>query len=164
MIGRMEKMVRETQAKVVAAIEEVDGCQFRTDAFTRAGGGGGITRVLQVRRPGAAAGRAGAGCRGLRAVPCIWVIAGARPEPPGHQLTALRPSPPSPTQGGRVWEKAGVAVSAVYGTMPAESYRAVLGKDVKLEKGDRVPFKTVGVSSVMHPLNPHCPTMHFNYR
>ena len=31
-------------------------------------------------------------------------------------------------------------------------------------QGDRVPFATVGVSSVMHPLNPHCPTMHFNYR
>ncbi len=31
-------------------------------------------------------------------------------------------------------------------------------------QGDRVPFATVGVSSVMHPWNPHCPTMHFNYR
>jgi len=29
---------------------------------------------------------------------------------------------------------------------------------------DRVPFFAAGVSSVMHPWNPHCPTMHFNYR
>jgi hypothetical protein len=27
-----------------------------------------------------------------------------------------------------------------------------------------VPFFAAGISSVMHPKNPHCPTMHFNYR
>ncbi len=76
--------MRETQDKVCAAIEEIDGCKFRTDAFIRPGGGGGITRVMQ---------------------------------------------------GGRVWEKAGVAVSVVYGTMPAESYRKAMGnKDVVVEK------------------------------
>jgi coproporphyrinogen III oxidase len=31
-------------------------------------------------------------------------------------------------------------------------------------KGGRVPFFAAGISSVMHPRNPHCPTMHFNYR
>ena len=30
--------------------------------------------------------------------------------------------------------------------------------------GERVPFFACGLSSVMHPRNPHCPTMHFNYR
>ena len=30
--------------------------------------------------------------------------------------------------------------------------------------GDKVPFTAIGLSSVMHPRNPHCPTMHFNYR
>ena len=29
---------------------------------------------------------------------------------------------------------------------------------------DRVPFFAAGISSVMHPNNPHAPTMHFNYR
>jgi len=29
---------------------------------------------------------------------------------------------------------------------------------------DRVPFFACGLSSVMHPKNPFCPTMHFNYR
>ncbi|KAL4420308.1 hypothetical protein ABPG77_001398 [Micractinium sp. CCAP 211/92] len=67
-------------------------------------------------------------------------------------------------QEGNVWEKAGVAVSVVYGTMPAESYRVAIGKDIPFEKDDRVPFFAAGVSSVMHPWNPHCPTMHFNYR
>lgn len=49
MMRVMEKMVRETQDKVCAAIEEIDGCKFRTDAFVRPGGGGGITKVMQVR-------------------------------------------------------------------------------------------------------------------
>ena len=70
----------------MAAIEEVDGCTFRQDAWTRPSGGGGITRVLQE---------------------------------------------------GNVWEKAGVAVSVVYGTMPAESYRVAVGKDVPFEKVGR---------------------------
>jgi hypothetical protein len=34
------------------------------------------------------------------------------------------------------------------------------GKDA----AGRVPFFAAGISSVMHPHNPHAPTMHFNYR
>lgn len=33
-----------------------------------------------------------------------------------------------------------------------------------MKPGERVPFFACGLSSVMHPRNPHCPTMHFNYR
>lgn len=33
-----------------------------------------------------------------------------------------------------MWEKAGVAVSVVYGTMPAEAYRVAVGKDIPFEK------------------------------
>ena len=32
------------------------------------------------------------------------------------------------------------------------------------DQNDRVPFFAAGISSVMHPHNPHAPTMHFNYR
>ena len=32
-------------------------------------------------------------------------------------------------QGGKVWEKAGVGVSVVYGTMPPEAYRAAKGNN-----------------------------------
>ena len=166
MRGRFEKMIRGIQSQVCAAIEEVDGNTFRQDAWTRPGGGGGITRVMQE---------------------------------------------------GNVWEKAGVAVSVVYGTMPAEAYRVAVGKDIPFDRvsrgqgagglmllggvqgraahypaattlpcrwlpgwasdqhppspacspalqDDRVPFFAAGISSVMHPWNPHCPTMHFNYR
>lgn len=33
-----------------------------------------------------------------------------------------------------------------------------------LPDGAMVPFFACGISSVIHPRNPHCPTMHFNYR
>ena len=66
---------------------------------------------------------------------------------------------------GNVWEKAGVNVSVVYGSMPPEAYRAATGVDkTTLDPSDRVPFFAAGISSVMHPRNPFAPTMHFNYR
>ena len=75
---------------------------------------------------------------------------------------------PEFTQGGNVWEKAGVNVSVVYGSMPPEAYRAATGTNKSLGKengaSDRVPFFACGISSVMHPHNPFAPTMHFNYR
>ena len=35
---------------------------------------------------------------------------------------------------------------------------------MKGKDAGRVPFFAAGISSVMHPRNPHAPTMHFNYR
>ena len=46
-------------------------------------------------------------------------------------------------QGGNVWEKAGVNVSVVYGSMPPEAYRAATGTAKTLGKedgGPQVPF------------------------
>eukprot|EP00899_Mesostigma_viride_P026524 jgi/Mesvir1/7056/Mv09172-RA.1 len=73
-------------------------------------------------------------------------------------------------QDGNVFEKAGVNVSVVYGTMPPEAYRAASSK----ASGERsapepvgkepIPFFAAGISSVVHPRNPMAPTMHFNYR
>ncbi len=108
-------MIREAQDSICAAIEEVDGKKFHQDAWTRPGGGGGISRVLQ---------------------------------------------------DGNVWEKAGVNVSVVFGTMPPEAYRAATAATVQTngKKLEPVPFFAAGISSVMHPHNPFAPTMHFNYR
>ncbi|GLC33631.1 hypothetical protein PLESTB_000097800 [Pleodorina starrii] len=114
--AKFEKVIRDAQDSICKAIEEVDGKKFHQDAWIRADGGGGISRVLA---------------------------------------------------DGNVWEKAGVNVSVVYGSMPPEAYRAATGNPELLKnKGDvgRVPFFAAGISSVMHPRNPHCPTMHFNYR
>ncbi|XP_024358682.1 coproporphyrinogen-III oxidase 1, chloroplastic isoform X1 [Physcomitrium patens] len=71
-------------------------------------------------------------------------------------------------QDGNVWEKAGVNVSVVYGSMPPEAYRAAIGgasaNEEAKNKAGRIPFFAAGVSSVMHPKNPMAPTVHFNYR
>jgi coproporphyrinogen III oxidase len=52
----------------------------------------------------------------------------------------------------RGFDRAQGAAAAAASSMGSES-----------EEGG-VPFFACGISSVMHPRNPHCPTMHFNYR
>jgi len=59
-------------------------------------------------------------------------------------------------EGGAVFEKAGVNVSAVFGDVPD----AVKGQ----MPGDGDTFFATGVSLVLHPTNPHAPTTHANYR
>ena len=111
-------LIQHIQAKICASIEELDGeGKFRSDAWVRENGGGGISRVLS---------------------------------------------------GGKVFEKAGVNLSVVYGSMPPEALQAATERGVDRAKGmkpgERVPFFACGLSSVMHPKNPFAPTMHFNYR
>ena len=118
MRSKFEKMCRDAQISITKAIEEIDGeGKFKEDCWTRANGGGGMSRVLS---------------------------------------------------GGKVWEKAGVNLSVVYGSMPQEALQAATERGVDRAKGmapgERVPFFACGLSCVMHPKNPHCPTMHFNYR
>jgi len=118
MRSKFEKMIREAQISITKAIEEIDGeGKFQEDCWTRANGGGGMSRVLSK---------------------------------------------------GKVFEKAGVNLSVVYGSMPQEALQAATERGVDRAKGmkpgERVPFFACGLSSVMHPKNPHCPTMHFNYR
>jgi coproporphyrinogen III oxidase len=62
---------------------------------------------------------------------------------------------------GAIWEKAGVNLSVVHGTMPASALRAATERQIA---SGNVQFSACGLSCVMHPRNPHCPTMHFNYR
>lgn len=46
--ARFEKMIRDAQDDVCAALEVVDGAgKFKEDVWSRPGGGGGISRVLQ---------------------------------------------------------------------------------------------------------------------
>lgn len=68
-------------------------------------------------------------------------------------------------QDGNVFEKAGVNTSVVYGTLP----RAAIAKmrvhhralDAEVES---LEFFAAGISLVLHPHNPHAPTVHLNYR
>lgn len=59
-------------------------------------------------------------------------------------------------ENGRVLEKGGVAFSNVHGLF-SEDYAAQF-------PGDGRSFRATGVSLVLHPRNPHVPTVHMNYR
>ena len=68
-------------------------------------------------------------------------------------------------QDGHVFEKAGVSISVVHGHLSEEAAKQMRnrGKNLKSKDG-KLPFSAMGVSSVIHPKNPHAPTIHFNYR
>jgi len=106
-LGRIKGYLLGLQDSVCAALEAEDGGRFREDAWERAEGGGGRTRVLAE---------------------------------------------------GAVFEKAGVAFSHVRGaSLPpaATKHRPhIAGR----------PWEAIGVSVVIHPLNPYVPTSHANVR
>nr|CAG4636941.1 EOG090X04L5 [Ceriodaphnia reticulata]SVE72882.1 EOG090X04L5 [Ceriodaphnia reticulata] len=66
-------------------------------------------------------------------------------------------------QNGKTFEKAGVNVSVVHGTLPVDAVRQMKARG-KYLVGNELPFFAAGISSVIHPTNPHVPTVHFNYR
>ncbi|XP_060689709.1 oxygen-dependent coproporphyrinogen-III oxidase, mitochondrial isoform X1 [Hemiscyllium ocellatum] len=68
-------------------------------------------------------------------------------------------------QDSKVFEKAGVNVSVVFGNLSEEAAKQMRSRGKSLKtKGGKLPFCAMGVSSVIHPKNPHIPTIHFNYR
>eukprot|EP00948_MAST-09A_sp_MAST-9A-sp1_P000668 g668.t1 len=86
----------------------------------------------------------------------------ARPQGGGGRTCVL--------QDGTVFEKAGVGVSIVHGLLPPKAIQQMrashpkhLGIDPSLIKKP-LPFYACGVSLVVHPRNPHVPTVHLNYR
>jgi coproporphyrinogen III oxidase len=106
MRARCEASAQALQDSICAALEAADGhARFQETHWTRDGGGGGRTRVLE---------------------------------------------------GGRLLEKAGVNFSAVHGALPA-----ALASEMP---GDDGSFFATGISLVLHPQNPHVPTVHANFR
>jgi coproporphyrinogen III oxidase len=95
------------QQRIVAALEALDGNRFRSDAWMRPEGGGGLTRVIEE---------------------------------------------------GNLFERGGVNYSSVHGaSLPPSASAArpqIAGR----------PFEAAGVSLVLHPRNPYCPTVHMNVR
>ncbi|KAF8975891.1 Coproporphyrinogen-III oxidase [Entomortierella lignicola] len=68
-------------------------------------------------------------------------------------------------QDGKVFEKAGVSVSVVYGMLPPAAVAQMRAQRPDISKSDEpLPFFATGISSVIHPHNPNAPTVHFNYR
>lgn len=97
----------DLHARIVSALEEVDGKSFITDSWERQEGGGGISRVIEE---------------------------------------------------GNVFERGGVNFSHVIGrSLPpsaAANRPALAGR----------AWEAMGVSLVLHPRNPHAPTVHMNVR
>ncbi len=67
-------------------------------------------------------------------------------------------------QEGTVFEKAGVNISVVHGVLPPQAVKQMRSRGKKLPETDHLPFFAVGISCVIHPVNPFVPTVHFNYR
>ncbi|CEG44765.1 coproporphyrinogen iii oxidase [Plasmopara halstedii] len=67
-------------------------------------------------------------------------------------------------QDGNVFEKAGVGISIIHGTLPPAAAKEMTARGKELKAGVDLPFYACGVSLVMHPHNPMAPTIHLNFR
>jgi hypothetical protein len=68
-------------------------------------------------------------------------------------------------QDGHVFEKAGVNISVVHGQLPVQAIEQMRARGHQFAaRNTPLQFFAAGISSVVHPRNPHVPTIHFNYR
>lgn len=69
-------------------------------------------------------------------------------------------------QDGKVFEKAGVMVSVVHGKLGPAAVEKMRADHSKIQPSPtgQTPFFACGLSLVLHPVNPHAPTIHMNYR
>ena len=69
-------------------------------------------------------------------------------------------------QDGAVFEKAGVNISIVYGSLPRPAIEKMRADHKALvdQSVESLEFFAAGLSMVLHPKNPMAPTVHLNYR
>jgi coproporphyrinogen III oxidase len=106
-LDRIKVFFADLQKSIVAELETFDGQAFKSDAWVRPEGGGGVSRLIEE---------------------------------------------------GNVFERGGVNFSHVVGkTLPASATA------VRPQLAGRA-WEAMGVSLVLHPRNPYCPTVHMNVR
>jgi coproporphyrinogen III oxidase len=106
-LGAVSDYFTGLQARIVGALEQLDGGSFRRDAWERAEGGGGVSRLIEE---------------------------------------------------GALFERGGVNFSRVTGASLPPSATAS-----RPQLAGR-PWEAMGVSLVLHPRSPYCPTVHMNVR
>ena len=67
-------------------------------------------------------------------------------------------------RGGRVFEKLGINISTVYGTLSVRAQEAMAARKELPGMRDDPRFWAAGISLVAHMQNPHCPAVHMNTR
>jgi coproporphyrinogen III oxidase len=76
--------------------------------------------------------------------------------------------PKAAEQQSTILEKAGVNISIVHGALPPPAIKQMRADHSSIawdpESTTSLPFFAAGISLVVHPRNPHAPTVHANYR
>ncbi|KAL5010379.1 hypothetical protein ScPMuIL_012684 [Solemya velum] len=67
-------------------------------------------------------------------------------------------------QDSPVFEKGGCNISVLNGMLPPDAIAQMRARGKDLPQDKSLPFFVVGLSCVIHPKNPHVPTLHYNYR
>jgi coproporphyrinogen III oxidase len=77
----------------------------------------------------------------------------------GHGLSCV-------LQQGRVFEKGGVNVSIIQSPCPQPMLNQMRARlsSIELKESVKYDMFVAGISMVLHPHNPHAPTVHLNYR
>lgn len=90
--------------------------------------------------------------QGGRGLSCVFQVP---PPAPGAEAAAQE----------TVLEKAGVNISVVHGMLPPPAIKQMRADHSSIpDLQSAVPFFAAGLSLVIHPRNPHAPTVHANYR
>ncbi|XP_037784430.1 oxygen-dependent coproporphyrinogen-III oxidase-like [Penaeus monodon] len=67
-------------------------------------------------------------------------------------------------QDGETFEKAGVNITVMSAPLSKQLQASMRARGKELPDDKQFTFFAAGISSVIHPRNPHVPTIHFNYR
>ena len=142
---RVEEYVFQLQDEIVSAFEKLDPTAppFKRDSWIRAQGGSGRSCVFACPPQPTSS------------------------SPSGISTPASESNANLATQREIVLEKGGVNVSVVHGLLPPAAIKQMRAdhNSMPLPEGQEgLPFFAAGLSLVIHPRNPHAPTVHANYR